>query len=222
MSIPASCILWHKLESAGVSEKGPDPVEYNPPTTYASAKFGLGVDCGTGNSVARPYLVFPSAWYLDQSTVEFWVKPTYGSGSIGVTHNLMYQVYTSGNEIRIATDGFWVIISGYAYYIFQIDETWSSGDLIHIAVTLDVSAGATAKIKFYCNGVSQTFSSIYSGYDNVWPVGYDDIEVGGYYSPDCIIDNIKVFDYIKTDFSDRFVEGFGGGATSAPIMWYWN
>ncbi|MFC1517960.1 LamG-like jellyroll fold domain-containing protein, partial [Candidatus Margulisiibacteriota bacterium] len=197
--------------------------------TYASVKHGNGIYGGTGDGSAKSgTLVMDDAFNTGLGTIEFWAKPTY-SYDDSAYHDFLdgYKgsvVGADGNfEIRHHNDNTMHIFfysppgSGsapYSEYIFTIDDTWSANEVIHMAVSFDKDAGAESKIKLYINGNAQTFSSAVS--DQTW-TAYDADITSGYYSPDVYIDNIKIYNYAKTDFSDRFYEGFAPDTTPPTV-----
>ena len=81
----------------------------------------------------------------------------------------------------------------------------------HVAVVWDIDGidGSSDKVRMYRNG--SVVGSTSASWNTVGPV-QDDIILG--YGPDgggydkFISDNLKIWDYAKTDFSDRFEEGY--------------
>ena len=101
------------------------------------------------------------------------------------------------------------------YYYPSSDPQWSTAAPIHLAYTWDASADK--KVTFYINGLPSGSGYVDANPDFLWPfvetrylyVG-SRMYSGDWYrhnwepNVDGIIDNIKVWDYAKTDFSDRF------------------
>jgi hypothetical protein len=196
-------IGWWKLEDR-LSEDGPDFTETGTPS-YSAGKFNNGVS-GLTNLI---YLTSTNAMTnSNRGTIEFWWKPGYNSAS--TTNAAMFHHVTSW-EFSMWWVGAQQLFDIYFYnggyktrYAFA--PSFSSGQFYHIAISWDASAGAGLKIKMYLDGTPVTVDSILL--DSTWSAPTLDLKISGVYdgNVNAQIDNIKLWDDVKTDFSDRFWE----------------
>jgi hypothetical protein len=179
--------------------------------SYASAKFGNGATLNTTN-----YITFPD-FYNNKFTVEFWAKMGHNHNDstnraflYAVGGSRLYMIKTASNIWNVwiySATGNAQPASGYA---FNMTTTYSTNDIIHFAVTGDNTQGANSKIKLYINNTTQVFNSLIAGFDQVWIPVTNILYLGSSdYNPAITMDNVKVYDYVKTDFSDRFDERGG-------------
>lgn len=156
-------------------------------------------------------------------TAEVWWKPDYpavgGAGTVGVPmgwqnaasnnarHLLLYRYGSDRWEWYFSTDlsdptGLYSTSGG--------EYDWAAGEWVHIATAVNLSDGTQ---KLFVNGVeiTQTGGTVITA-GSVTDVsgGVTQLRMGhqasgghGVYGE---VDNLKIYDYIKTDWSDRFIE----------------
>jgi Ca2+-binding RTX toxin-like protein len=156
------------------------------------------------------YRLFGGFYGLDDTVYFVGVGPDPAAGNpdsrmtFGLAFGGAYTAVTSGSDHRAG-----------------VNISTHNGSWIHLAGVWDRAgvAGTTETIRLYLNGVE-----VASGTGSGWgtnagacarpalitcPVdiaGGNDEDIAGKF----FVDNVKVWNYAKTDFSDRFVEGFGG------------
>ena len=215
---PAGLVIWNKLGSAAQvqnSEVGSNG-NISGSVEYGTVKFGNGTKASAGDG--RVY--FPSTILQNNNAgcIEFWIKPL--SAKTNYTKGGYY--FDAYNEVTFT--GFQCVIDWINYKVtfgiyhqpgptIIIKEStpymWNAGELVHIACVYDKNGidATSDTVRIYINGVSanQTNASLNtlgSGpiYLNNHRLGRDDLFSTDY------IDNIKIWDFAKTDFSDRNIE----------------
>jgi hypothetical protein len=230
----AAPILWNKLGSAaevtnsgfgpnlGFFAGGPLPDQTGNPA-YVPGVFGNGLTLGPG-SYGTPFRIRNVVWstvdqYLnaDRGTIEAWFKQNsdpvafsngvyrifdgaYGLGagvglwSDAANNALNFHVGFGGTDVGVQTN------------VSAMNGTW-----IHLAGVWDrAGIGASLDtVRLYVNGVVAA-SSTAGGWGNTVGQladigGGNDANIAGTFA----VDNLKVFDTARTDFSDRFVEAGG-------------
>lgn len=187
--------------------------------TYTTGYFGNGMNSNGNNK----HVTFPNT--ADQYTgsagaYEMWIKPvgwsiTNGQASAG--NHFLYQIVGDANnfvEFDITTSGLLLryYTSGTFYGFGASQITPASFDLAdgvwgHVAVVWNTAGinGGSNTIEFCFNGsvaASTTNAlSIASGMATFY-LGVYGLSPGLLYW-DGVIDNFKIYDYDKTDFSDR-------------------
>jgi hypothetical protein len=114
------------------------------------------------------------------------------------------------------------------------DFNFRKGDLIHLAIAWDKS-WSPARLKVYFNGdeaIPVTSDAILperliDAIQRQLPAYSYDLELHRYsrrrdgaasqFAPDGYVDNLKIWNVAKSDFSDRFVEGVGGHRSDADL-----
>lgn len=150
---------------------------------------------------------------LARGTIEFWVLPEAGLATGGTKNfffgttsnatgvNLCYFVY---NEPNIG-DLTWAFGS----WSVTVGTTFTTGTQVHLACVWDnAGIGGSEKYQIYKNGVK-----IASSTTNVLQAMGTDIRMrlgncwdnNGRYLKG-VMDNVKIWNYAKTNFSDRFTE----------------
>ncbi len=203
-------ILWNRLEDDSSVQKSIIGVNgtINGTVSYASGKFGNGLSNNTfspDNSVT-----FTNAYTSSSNsmTIEFWWKPTYSSSDANY-HTLLT---TSTGKIHI----FWNaavkkigIYLGLDAVLYNFAITFSANQLQHIGAILNVNGGVGQRLKLYQDGNSLsatiqleavwttlgtiTFKTCSATFENV----------------NAVVDNLKIYDYVKTNFDDRHDERGG-------------
>ena len=217
-------VLWNKLGSVNEvthSEIGPNGTISGGSNAFEPAQFGSGyIRKATGNNmVTFPASVFSGV--TRRGTIAIWVNPKvsrpqpyqYGIFGLvgcaycgrnnnftilwgdGVSGNGIWSEVNLGNNVNTNPNG--------PQYVA------TPGKPFHVASVWDINGidGSTDTLRIYINGVL-TGKTSNTWNPNVTPT--TDIQLG--FGPDgggydkFITDNIVIYDYAKTDFSDRFVE----------------
>ncbi len=208
-------ILWNKLEKGLISEYGPNgwtkfgsPSELHEAAVFNNGSLSEGIQrvgfTLWGNQITGE----TPKWGQDEITIEFWAKPDIAALSNCYGDRYMFT-FRKGSEIA---QGYVRIIQVKEYITVDgICEDFYSGYKIssdvftHLAISI-----STSNLNFYVNNELKYTSNLRSGVlDTYMP--YELLLGGGWLYNDWdwygIIDNIKVYNYAKTDFSDRFIEG---------------
>ena len=226
---PDNLILWNRLgsdEQVLNSEVGPDGIIVGSAYTYEAAQHGTGyIRTATGgNYLMIPGEVLENLRYA--GTIELWFKPKVASpvpyqygiwGLLGAPYGNNFGVPVSSSVIlywgdTVSQRGFMGGIAfgePGAYTPQEPTQYYATPNVpIHAAIAWqrDGIDGSTNTIRVYRNG------DIVGTTDAIWnPEGpARDIAMG--YGPDSqgynkfVVDDIKIWTYAKTDFSDRFVE----------------
>lgn len=218
-------VFWNKLGTLAqvqASEVGPNGVQHGT-IAYAAGKFDNGVqDCESVN-----YPQFPEVIGLGKFTADLWYVPSLNSSSStyrdilnnGPTPDPVgswgLYIFEMANTLRVALElpGF------YSYYDFPI--TYTASDQVHYGFPLNKDAANGQRMRFFLLGVEQTASSIYN--DNAWTpaLALSDFCVstvwGRLYG---VVDDLVIWDDVKTDFSDRIYEGRVAPAASVfPVSY---
>ena len=197
-------ILWNKLEDdTGVSEFGTNLIKTGSPT-FSAAKYGLGQDDPA--NVANFMYIPRNVYEITEGTIEFWITFNQ-TGTVGTnrgifgdrTNDGLFDIFDAAGTLILRITG--------ANISVPVAGLIVSGSTVHFGITWDE---VTDNRIWYIDGVSV-------GSNNSAPVtlsdgvgagfiigGKTDLTTNG--SIDSVIDNIKVFNYAKTDFSDRHVE----------------
>jgi len=215
---PAVPVLWNKLGSDAQvqnSEVGSNG-NISGSVEYGTVKFGNGTKPSAGDG--RIY--FPSAILQSNNAgcIEFWLNPSLAKTNY-ITSFYYFDTYDTNTARGFQSQVDWIndAVNFKIYHqpgtTIVIKENtpymWNAGELVHIAYVYDKNGidATSDTARIYINGVSacQTTSplnTLGSGpiYLNNHRPGRDDLS-----SPD-YIDNIKIWDFAKTDFSDRNIE----------------
>lgn len=192
-------VLWNRLESSASylhSIIGENGLATTGTPVYAANKFGNGsqhYSTSAAGSIGF-YRNFGTAF-----TIEFWYKaltassdntdffPGFGNYviyTIANPNNFDFVIYSAGVKIR---------------YVFPL--TFSIGDIFHLAIVCD--SGGANKARLFKNGSEIAVATKVT--DNTWTATnlyfYIANASGG--AAKYNIDNFKIYDYAKTDFSDR-------------------
>ncbi len=223
---PPAMIFHNKLGSPteiSNSIVGPGGQTYGN-VSYSLAKFGNGLTC---DAIGPEYAQFNLSAIdisISSGTVEFWFKPNFtlmtGPGfGTGDQAAVPFLINTNKNTVFMAFD---LTQGGFSGAFCGVDPvrvcdtitTWAPGNIVHIALVWDkarFSGGKTMAI--YVNGVMtgsvtntlllqegvRYFDAVHVG-NAAFGGSYNDMPVMG------TMDNIKIYNYAKTDFSDRFTE----------------
>ena len=223
-------ILWNRLGSdveVTNSEMGPNgTIIPGPlPLTYDALQFGNGVRTHGSVSVgfhSRVRFFFdPANKLADKGTMAFWVRPDYGSDYGGIARWIDIPE-DKGTPARVDEAAPYIYWRGWeraiAYGICQGNRicqqinvsgpeiSFRAGDTLHVAIAWDLNGinGTGDKIRAYFNGKQVAASTSFD-----WPHGVplSGPEMGGSdYNQYAAVDNLVIYDFAKTDFSDRFNE----------------
>jgi hypothetical protein len=170
----------------------------------------------------------------NQGCIEFWYLPDYINGSVGnVVELFRYGIAEDVQNwefIGICFNDWqnkmcinsWDLNRTARVYMTQVPASipgWSTTEPFHIALTWDGTAPVVNdKLKFYVNGQQVMASYGHNGdptFDDWLPDAVlrlgsrlfsGDWDRHHWEGDDAVIDNVKVWNYPKTDFSDRFNE----------------
>jgi hypothetical protein len=176
--------------------------------TYEAVKFGNGTRIGSADYHTVSDIAIGSTAY----TLEFWTKPVADQATnsyifhwVTGAGKISYETQQYSGQLRIGQ-----VDSGGGYdVLYYFTPTWTAGEVWHCAMVFNSGAGAGNRCKLYKNGVEISADS--TPQDNTWSdsnltlLPKDNYSGGNTWA----IDNIKIYDYAKTDFSDRFNERSG-------------
>jgi len=216
----ANLVLWNKLGStieSGSSEVGSNFTEVGTPV-YASGKFNNGFN--STNSANYLTVTFP-VLQPTQGCMEVWLRPHF------IPSNATPYQVTTVTDGGTASSANW---RGPLLYwrdaTFKWSFLWADGtdrycdsnhagfdaaeDLVHVACVWDQAGidGSSDTMRIYINNmlkgtvtsaitVSSDYTDLYLGKE---PAVYPSRIANA------VIDNIKIWSQVKTDFSDRFYE----------------
>lgn len=229
---PSGLVLWNKLGSEAEilnSEFGANGTIVGTAYAFEPAQHGNGY---VRKAIWANYVMFPAS-VLDnlreRGAIELWVNPkvpnpqpySYGIyGLIGGPYGFGWGVPDGCNVCLYWGDG--VTGRGFSGEIRFDSQNASTPPEpaqfvatpfipVHAAIVWDITGidGTSDTIRVYRDG------QIVGATSAVWnPAGADKRDILTGYGPDgrgydkFIVDNLKIWDYAKTDFSDRFLEGF--------------
>lgn len=228
-------LLWNRLGSDAEvtnSEIGPDGVIIGG-IDYLPGKFdnGFKPQPRTGDRNLQTNCVRYDGLNLGQKgCIEFWFQPDWVSGYGHIRHILGFAK-PDGTCLITFHYNDWqnrlglVFYGGGSVYEFVGREIvpsstpeWSTTEPFHVAIVWDGTAADNAdKLKMFLNGVergslgvqgSPTFEYWGSG-NYLWLAtryAPGDWNRHNWEGSDGIMDNIKIWNYAKTDFEDRFIE----------------
>jgi hypothetical protein len=233
----AGLILWNKLgsfEEVTNSKFGPDLFPGSG-MLFQGGKYGNGLyvpmveGIRSFHSPYTPRDIVP----LSSFSIEFWYKRTHDDEHDG--HSFIsagYEDNSQGNVDFTALCGYagwWMLYGsingndgqtvGQYRYDMLTEENWEAffpkNEWIHLAITHDATWPVGKRIKIFRNGVELDgvvgeFDTGYMGHvDQFGDAGF---RIGNFVAWDSwgaggVMDNIKLWNYPKTDFSDREIEG---------------
>lgn len=209
--VSASRVLWNKLGSdaqVDTSEIGPNGVRSGT-VAYGAGKFNNGVnDCDGSN-----YVVFNDVVTINLFTADLWWKPNINSNSgtvsdivnnglDGVDSWGFYAYLEGADSIVVAIE----IVGTYTVYRFPI--SFSSGDLFHLGIMMDKSAGNGLRMRLFKDNVEISPSSITNDVTWTSAVATRDFVIAPVMGTvHGVIDDLVIWNTAKTDFSDRNTEG---------------
>lgn len=230
-------VLWNKLgseEEVRHSEVGPNG-EIVGEVLFELGQHGNGFRSAqrTGDpNIPDNFIRFPLSGLGPQGTIEIWYHPDWNDWRVGYVVSL-FEYGIKNNLVVSASFNDWQNRGaagvrdndpnhGAGEYIYpSSDPRWHTERPMHFAVTWDASADK--KVTVYLDGEAAGSNYSHSG-TPVFLWSFDEtpylyvgsrMTAGDWYrhnwepNIDGVIDNIKVWDYAKTDFSDRFDEATG-------------
>ncbi len=212
-------VLWNKLGSeyeVTHSEIGSDgTITGN--INYDNVQFGKGF---SSDALANNYVEFSNLG-LDGNkfTIEFWIKPTkdfiYSQTNV---FSMVFCGFTSSGEYKYALD--WAGGS-YRRLVSELGPvrlttywngvTFYKDEIYHIAYVADRTLNGYDRLSLFIDGEKQIdyphadWGNQAGDFDTIWLLEHPYHDINGYF----VIDNLKIYDYAKTDFSDRFDEDAG-------------
>jgi hypothetical protein len=209
--LPDGLILWNKLGSAsevsnsivGVNGVLSDGISYN------SGVFG-NATLFTNNAYISFNVLSPSnkKWGVDEIAIEFWAKPKV----LAQNDNYIFD-FVKGME---HADGYLRLIhlnsTSYRLPPSFVGESggsnlfsWDTNQYHHFAMSISKNMAYV-----FIDGVLDIVKSLSSDITNTY-MPYQIVlatswHYAGIYSWDGNIDNLKIWNYAKTNFDDRFVE----------------
>lgn len=214
-------ILWNTLGSLAEINKsliGEAGALTGTGEDYVDGKFNTAIEIPAYSTTASAN--FPSE-IKPQGSIEFWWKPSFANADITSDTPYLFMDYTASASIiclftqNQATNRMWIYhpltatTIGYIYY----DITFSASTWYHCAIVWDANGidGTSDKRRFYFNGSQASVGSgspqietdsIYSGVilSSTLYIGNNNTGVMG---AKAVIDNLKYYNYAKTDYSDR-------------------
>lgn len=230
-------ILWNKLgsfEEVTNSEFGPDLFPGSG-MLFQGGKYGNGLHVPQGNgsrSVHSPYSprnIVP----LGAFSIELWFKRTHDDEWDG--HTFFHGAYENngkgivdltGHSGYVGMWGLYASLSdndgnkvGMYTYNLQTKANWEAfypkNEWVHLAISHNANWPLGQRIKIFRNGVELTGLQVQfetGVMSHVGQYGVGGIRIGNFIAWDKwgaggVIDNFKVWNYAKTDFSDRNTEG---------------
>jgi len=227
-------ILWNKLgntEEVEKSELGTD-MTITGTLTHSDVKFNNGYNDGGAGGAAN-YLSFadPSIFYRDRGCIEFWSKYDQGMAIVNGDPTVWSQPHVFNCHVNpTGSSGYIAMLHRDApsYTYLQIYNGSQSitainsscniaiDNIVHWALVYDLDGidGTTDKLRLYYYNETSGENSITSatGTFSGWPIEFNNARFGrcagqsDNWRPHMSIDNVKVCNYAKTDFSDRFNE----------------
>lgn len=174
--------------------------------TYSAGVFGNGIDTATGISSAGHQEI--SVDVDGVGTIEFSVIPSFAHND-GVRHDWMYDWhFNSGYEFyKTTTNRIAIFITNqsavpYISYEFTLNS-FASGDKVHFGIVVDRSASAGNKCAVWQNNVALTLATSTDGSGGDYGTGpfwfsFGKIPIAN----TSVVDNIKIYDYKRTEFAD--------------------
>lgn len=232
---PGELVLWNKLGSQAEIENsgvGPDGTIYGSGISFVPGQFGNGFTSGanvTGPNFGPWIDINPD--YDQAGTIEFWWQPakdydatyrpdeTFSSGVWAPQPWAPIALMYRWSDVEIG--GFEFLIHGAErYYRTGQVVPFQAGDWVHVAYVWDTVQGLpndpNVYYGVYINGQYYPLTDAHDPNANIDAVMIKDNDFYfsmGFYTADSlnqfngVLDNIKIWDYAKTDFSDRFEEG---------------
>ena len=204
------CELWNNLQNnSGKSIIGSNGVIYGTPF-FNICRFNRGMY--TINNT--DYIIYITTILQNSAgCVEFWFKPNFGPGSADgarffISNKEAYQTGFAFYLQIVGANTYWAYDYG-GIEVSLIKNDYAVDELIHIGLVWDAAKGidGSKSLSLRRNNIE-----IGNSTNNLGTI-VEDICLGKDYTnnfmaANAVIDNIKIWNYAKTDFSDRFKEAF--------------
>jgi type II secretory pathway pseudopilin PulG len=211
--------LWSRLGSEYEitnPEIGPGGMIMKTPR-FNTVMFDNGIEVRNADDIQ---VMFPAIQVLNhqKGTIEFWARMEYSSMDSGGFASQKYMIDSavgpSGEQIELffsrETRRLVFRMNGSSMTVLEVTPSWDKGGLTHIAVVWDSMGkeiGQSQTMAVYINGVK---AGSMMPETTTWEPG----RFGGYFCfgsyegapAEAYFDNIKIYDYCKTNFNDRFQE----------------
>jgi len=194
---------------------------------FTSMRFGNGFHSAPDMPISNIRYPASDVVHKDSGTIEFWYRPSHEfEDNSGITSKQLLNVScgATGNHINFFFDAG----SEKLYYDLNIGAwrriawtpDWEAGSLVHIAIVWDSSGkdiGEGQTMALFVDGVQRSdngavITSNWTAdgtFSSDLMMGDDGHSVTG----DAAFDNLKVFNYCKTNFDDRYREDAWGTVT---------
>ncbi len=221
--LPDGLILWNKLGSQTEVENsvtGPNGI-ISGTILFQPCMF----DNGAYNNTADSYITFDGSFFTPNCfTFECWFKTDFdvvnGVAQDGKNHTLFGWYYDRTHNMTFyfkheTDEGLcFNLHNGYKYYHYfatSSDITFNAGTIHHIALVYDRNgiSGGNDIVRMYLDGnLEYNSTTLYPEETNTGGIFYIGVarDVSIAYPFSGTIDNIKIYNYAKTDFSDRYTE----------------
>ena len=210
---------WSKLESNSditSPQTGPAGTLIGTPT-YSTCKFDNGVYINANNEGYK-FQNIGTTIAMNKGTVGCWLKTDYnvtnGAPSDGARHFILDYWINANNRIILYfyLDAIKLIrkVGGSDVILADTTSDWSAGDVVHLAVVWDKDAGfdGAKTMALYVNGIQSASltTALPACADSEDAYVHIGIQENGTYPTDGVIDNLKIYDYCKTAFTDKDTE----------------
>ncbi|MBI5837205.1 MAG: hypothetical protein HZB25_08170 [Candidatus Eisenbacteria bacterium] len=220
-------LLWNKLGSQHEvqhSVVGPNGI-ITGSVTYLPCKHGSGFKAlpRTGNhNVPGNFIDFPGLNLGRKGCIEFWYWPDWSNWQVGHIVETMYYgvpgaMYDIGMQYNDWQELQYVVAYTQVSLRPSVTPSWTTLEPFHVAFTWDGTQPIPAnRVKLYHNGSPVGSTSTWIGSVTDWSpaavlrlgsrITGGDWDRHPWEGDHWIMDNIKVWSFPKTDFSDRFQE----------------
>jgi hypothetical protein len=216
--MPKSPFLWHRCEDVNAVTDQVFSTVGAP--TYTAGYFNNGIDAESVFDHIKCSYPQP-ANPTDGFTLECWIEFTEGKGvgswqgwvmildnGVDNTDIIRIEFNQSYAAIQVRQDSLNKVIYRYS------GITYNAGETHHVLVQVDKAGGANNRVKLYYDGSFETPSSYVN--DSDWDITDASLTfyIGGsiVFTPAATIfnlDNVKLWDYVKSEVNDRFDERAG-------------
>jgi PKD repeat protein len=228
-------ILWNKLGSdaeVANSETGPDFTKTGTILYYAS-KYDNGFYVTNDNNYLSTADL--TTMNVSQGTIEFWITPRDNDPFWTNDQNLFWFGPAVGAGAGPTFYGWFSAAAQEIYFLAISNGSWTQGTMVktgsvtdfdntpdthfHLGFVWDSTQSGTDRLDVYIEGVKRPTSIVSPGVrDNDWaqapyndphspnPVYLGATRTGSNSMQKIAMDNVKIWDYKKIDFSDRIYE----------------